>query len=130
MHPTAELFTEKAWAAVVDAQQRAQQARQQQMESEHLLAALIGQQDLASRILAKAGVEDGAGLIGGSVIVDPNGMILAQAKTLEDEIIIAECDFEKCMQGKGPGKIFDFGFHRRPQHYGRIVEQAGVEPIA
>ena len=29
MHPTAELFTEKAWAAVVDAQQRAQQARQQ-----------------------------------------------------------------------------------------------------
>jgi ATP-dependent Clp protease ATP-binding subunit ClpB len=59
MHPTAELFTEKAWAAVVDAQQRAQQARQQQMESEHLLAALIGQQDLASRILAKAGVEVG-----------------------------------------------------------------------
>ncbi|NCY25180.1 MAG: N-carbamoyl-D-amino-acid hydrolase, partial [Alphaproteobacteria bacterium] len=80
--------------------------------------------------VAKAGVEDGAGLIGGSVIVDPNGMILAQAKTLEDEIIIAACDFEKCMQGKGPGKIFDFGFHRRPQHYGRIVEQAGVEPIA
>ncbi len=59
MHPTAELFTEKGWAAVVDAQQRAQQARQQQMESEHLLAALIGQQDLASRILAKAGVEVG-----------------------------------------------------------------------
>jgi ATP-dependent Clp protease ATP-binding subunit ClpB len=59
MHPTAEQFTEKAWAAVVDAQQRAQQARQQQMESEHLLAALIGQQDLASRILAKAGVEVG-----------------------------------------------------------------------
>jgi ATP-dependent Clp protease ATP-binding subunit ClpB len=59
MHPTAELFTEKAWAAVVDAQQRAQQARQQQMESEHLLAALIGQQDLASRILAKAGVDVG-----------------------------------------------------------------------
>jgi len=80
--------------------------------------------------VAKAGVEDGAGLIGGSVIVDPNGMILAQAKTLEDEITIAECNFEKCMQGKGPGKIFDFGFHRRPQHYGRIVEQAGVEPIA
>ncbi|MFM7733015.1 MAG: ATP-dependent chaperone ClpB [Cyanobium sp.] len=59
MHPTAELFTEKAWAAVVDAQQRAQQARQQQMESEHLLAVLIGQQDLASRILARAGVDVG-----------------------------------------------------------------------
>jgi ATP-dependent Clp protease ATP-binding subunit ClpB len=59
MNPTAELFTEKAWAAVVDAQQRAQQARQQQMESEHLLAALIGQQDLATRILTKAGVDVG-----------------------------------------------------------------------
>jgi ATP-dependent Clp protease ATP-binding subunit ClpB len=59
MNPTAELFTEKAWAAVVDAQQRAQQAKQQQMESEHLLAALIGQQDLATRILAKAGVDVG-----------------------------------------------------------------------
>ncbi|MFN9636594.1 MAG: ATP-dependent chaperone ClpB [Synechococcaceae cyanobacterium] len=59
MHPTAELFTEKAWASIVDAQQRAQQARQQQMESEHLLAALIGQQDLATRILAKAGVDVG-----------------------------------------------------------------------
>jgi ATP-dependent Clp protease ATP-binding subunit ClpB len=59
MHPTAELFTEKAWAAVVDAQQRAQRAHQQQMESEHLLAALIGQQDLAGRILQKAGVEVG-----------------------------------------------------------------------
>jgi hypothetical protein len=33
MHPTAELFTEKAWAAVVAAQQLAQQKRKQQMET-------------------------------------------------------------------------------------------------
>ena len=33
MNPTAELFTEKAWGAVVGAQQLAQQKRQQQMES-------------------------------------------------------------------------------------------------
>ena len=59
MHPTAELFTEKAWGAVVAAQQLAQQHRQQQMESEHLLAALLNQQGLASRILEKAGVEVG-----------------------------------------------------------------------
>jgi ATP-dependent Clp protease ATP-binding subunit ClpB len=55
MHPTAELFTEKAWASVVAAQQLAQQKRQQQMESEHLLAALLSQQGLADRILEKAG---------------------------------------------------------------------------
>ena len=59
MHPTAELFTEKAWGAVVAAQQLAQQRRQQQMESEHLLAALLAQQELAGRILEKAGVDVG-----------------------------------------------------------------------
>ena len=59
MHPTAELFTEKAWAAVVAAQQLAQQRRQQQMESEHLFAALLAQQGLAGRILEKAGVDVG-----------------------------------------------------------------------
>ncbi|WP_216923203.1 ATP-dependent chaperone ClpB [Synechococcus sp. CCAP 1479/9] len=60
MHPTAELFTEKAWGAVVASQQLAQQRRQQQMDSEHLFAALLAQQDLASRILEKAGVDLGA----------------------------------------------------------------------
>ena len=60
MHPTAELFTEKAWAAVVAAQQLAQQKRQQQMESEHLFAALLVQEGLASRILEKAGVDVGS----------------------------------------------------------------------
>ena len=59
MHPTAELFTEKAWSAVVGAQQLAQQKRQQQMESEHLLASLLAQQGLAGRILEKAGVDVG-----------------------------------------------------------------------
>ena len=59
MHPTAELFTEKAWGAIVAAQQLAQQRRQQQMETEHLLAALLAQQGLADRILEKAGVAVG-----------------------------------------------------------------------
>ena len=59
MHPTAELFTENAWGAIVAAQQLAQQKRQQQMESEHLLAALLAQQGLAGRILEKAGVDVG-----------------------------------------------------------------------
>jgi len=59
MHPTAEQFTEKAWAAIVASQQLAQQRRQQQMESEHLLAALLAQQGLAGRILEKAGVDVG-----------------------------------------------------------------------
>jgi ATP-dependent Clp protease ATP-binding subunit ClpB len=40
----------------VAAQQLAQQKRQQQLESEHLFAALLAQQGLAGRILEKAGV--------------------------------------------------------------------------
>ncbi|MCP9849368.1 ATP-dependent chaperone ClpB [Cyanobium sp. Morenito 9A2] len=57
MHPTAELFTEKAWGSIVAAQQLAQQKRQQQMETEHLLAALLSQDGLAGRVLEKAGVD-------------------------------------------------------------------------
>jgi hypothetical protein len=76
--------------------------------------------------VAKAGVEDGAGLIGGSIIVDPDGLIVAEAKTLEDEVILADCDLDRCIQGKT--KMFDFAAHRRPQWYGRITAQAGAEP--
>jgi predicted amidohydrolase len=74
--------------------------------------------------VAKAGVEDGAGLIGGSVIVSPNGVVVAQAKTKGDEVILAEVDFDACRQGKE--KMFNFAQHRRPQWYGRIVEQVGA----
>ena len=56
MQPTAELFTEKAWAAIMSAQQLAQNRRHQQLESEHLLRALLDQEGLAGRILDKAGV--------------------------------------------------------------------------
>ncbi len=76
--------------------------------------------------VAKAGDEDGSGLIGGSCIVDPNGLIVAQARTLADEVVVAECDLDACRQGKE--KMFDFAAHRRPQWYGAITGQAGVTP--
>ncbi len=78
--------------------------------------------------VAKAGNEDGSGLIGGSVIVDPNGVIVAQARTLGDEVLVADVDFDACRQGKE--KMFNFAAHRRPEHYRRIVEQVGAEPPA
>ena len=74
--------------------------------------------------VAKAGDEDGAGLIGGSCIVDPNGRIVAEAETLADEVIVADCDFDMCRQGKS--KMFNFEAHRRPQWYGPITAQTGV----
>ena len=79
--------------------------------------------------VAKAGDEDGSGLIGGSCIVDPNGLVVAEAATLGDEVVVADCDLDLCRQGKD--KMFDFGAHRRPEHYGVIAERAGVvEPGA
>jgi predicted amidohydrolase len=76
--------------------------------------------------VAKAGEEDGAGLIGGSCIVDPNGRIVAGAKTLEDELFLAECDLDACRQGKE--KMFNFTAHRRPQWYAPITGQVGAMP--
>jgi N-carbamoyl-D-amino-acid hydrolase len=73
---------------------------------------------------AKAGDEDGSGLIGGSCIVDPNGYIVAEAATLADEIIIADIDLDLCRQGKD--KMFNFAAHRRPDQYAMITERAGV----
>ena len=74
--------------------------------------------------VAKAGSEDGAALIGGSCIVDPNGRVIAEAKSLADELIVADCDFDLTLQGKT--KMFDFAAHRRPQWYGPITAQTGA----
>jgi len=79
--------------------------------------------------VAKAGNEDGSGLIGGTCIVDPNGRIVVEAQTLADEIIVADIDLDLCRQGKD--KMFNFAAHRRPEQYKAITERAGViEPAA
>jgi predicted amidohydrolase len=78
--------------------------------------------------VAKAGDEDGSGLIGGSCIVDPNGVIVAEAAGLGDELVVADCDLDLCRQGKE--KMFNFAAHRQPQWYGPITGQIGVEEPA
>jgi predicted amidohydrolase len=78
--------------------------------------------------VAKAGNEDGSGLIGGSCIVDPNGVVVAEAASLADEVVVAEIDLEACRQGKE--KMFHFASHRRPEHYRRIVDQVGAQAPA
>ncbi|MCJ1393247.1 hypothetical protein MMC18_006119 [Xylographa bjoerkii] len=50
---------------------------------------------------ARAGLDDGKyDLIGGSAIVSPEGHILVEAKSKDDEVIVAEIDLEDCRQGK------------------------------
>ena len=75
--------------------------------------------------VAKAGVEDGHELFGHSVIVNPQGEIVAQATSWDDELIVADCDLAMCRLGRET--IFDFARHRRPEAYGRITAQTGSE---
>ena len=68
---------------------------------------------------AKAGREEGCELIGGSVIVAPTGEVVARAATLEDEVITARVDLDRCREIRR--NIFDFAQHREPQTYGLIT---------
>ncbi len=76
--------------------------------------------------VAKAGVEDGHPLIAGSMIVNPDGEIVAQAKSEDDELFAFDCDLDATVFGKST--IFDFERHRRIEHYARITSQTGVIP--
>ena len=75
--------------------------------------------------VAKCGVEDGHPLIAGSIIANPDGEVVAQATTEEDELFSHACDLDDTVFGKQT--IFDFARHRRIEHYGRITAQTGVE---
>jgi predicted amidohydrolase len=75
--------------------------------------------------VAKAGIEDGHPLFGCSVIVDPDGNIVAETTTEMDEIVTYACDLDATRFGKET--IFDFARHRRIEHYGRIASQTGVK---
>ncbi len=75
---------------------------------------------------AKAGKENGHGLIGGSAIVAPTGEIVARAITEDDEVIAYNCDLDVGKDIKE--NIFNFEKHRRVEHYKLITEQTGVVP--
>ena len=76
--------------------------------------------------VAKAGDEDGYPMIGGSLIVNPDGEIVAEAKTEADELLVHACDLDDTRFGKET--IFDFARHRRIEHYGLITSRTGAEP--
>ncbi|YAG04900.1 hypothetical protein NSTC731_01152 [Nostoc sp. DSM 114167] len=58
MQPTnPNQFTEKAWEAIAHTPDIVKQYQQQQIESEHLMKALLEQDGLATGILTKAGVD-------------------------------------------------------------------------
>ena len=75
--------------------------------------------------VAKAGIEEGSELIGGSCIIAPTGQIVAQAMTLGDELVVARCNLDLGKSYKET--TFNFARHRQPEQYRRIVERTSVE---
>jgi predicted amidohydrolase len=69
--------------------------------------------------VAKAGVEDGVELIGGSAIVSPLGQVLAKAATTGDELVVARLDFEQAVPVR---RRWNFLGRRQPQHYGPLLQ--------
>ena len=75
--------------------------------------------------VAKAGVEEGVDSLAQSTIVAPSGQVVAQTLSSGDEVVVARCDLDWCQRYKAT--LFDFDRYRRPECYGRITAQRGVE---
>jgi predicted amidohydrolase len=69
--------------------------------------------------IAKAGVEDGMELIGGSSVINPQGQIIAKASTTGDELITALIDLDQMTPVR---KRWNFLGRRQPQHYGSLLD--------
>ena len=75
---------------------------------------------------AKCGTEEGSKMLGQSAIIAPSGEIVAQAVSLEDEVITFRCDLDLGQRYRQT--IFNFAKHREPESYKLIVERKGAIP--
>ncbi len=93
----------------------------------HLLSLQANAYQNAAWVLAaaKAGREDGFGMIGGSVIVAPTGEITARAVGEGDEVVTATLDLELGEYIRRT--MFNFEKHRRIEHYKLITERTGAK---
>ena len=74
--------------------------------------------------VAKGGVEEGVESLSESQIIAPSGEVVARCATEGDEVIVARCDLDLCLDYKRT--VFDFDRYRRPEMYRSITEQRGV----
>jgi predicted amidohydrolase len=75
---------------------------------------------------AKAGLEDGQALIGGSCIIAPTGEIAAQCLSNDSEVIVHRADLGLIATCRRVN--FDFARYRRPGEYALIAQRAGPPP--
>ena len=74
--------------------------------------------------VAKAGLEEGCEMIGGTSIIAPSGEVVASCSTKGDELAIARCDLDLCNSYKNT--TFNFDRHRSPETYGLITSRRGA----
>jgi N-carbamoyl-D-amino-acid hydrolase len=74
--------------------------------------------------IAKAGIEDGVELIGGSCIISPLGVVLAKAATTTDELVTARIDLDQITLAR---QRWNFFGRRHPEHYSLITEPVKEE---
>lgn len=89
-----------------------------QETSEILLRAGAMENQVFVIAVGKAGIEDGAEYIGGSVIIAPTGKILTKAQTEGDELLIATIDLDDVTEQR---KQWNFLADRRPEEYHQLV---------
>ncbi len=105
--------------------QRGEEAGDKRMFHNHLVMQAGAYQNSTWVVgVAKCGSEDGHHMIGGTCIVNPDGEIVALARSEDDELIVHDCDLDETAFGKET--MFNFAKHRRVEHYRPIVEQTGV----
>ena len=75
--------------------QKADEGPEQRM-FQHKLSLQAGAYQNSTWVVAtaKCGIEDGHPLFGGSMIVNPDGAVVAQAETEQDELVVADCDLD------------------------------------
>ncbi|KAK8022688.1 carbon-nitrogen hydrolase [Apiospora rasikravindrae] len=122
-----EGYNTTAWAPQYPGTPEEQQSL---AEFHHRLSCQAGsyQNGLWGLHVAKCGDENGQGLIGGSMIVDPLGRVVAEAQTADrDELVVATIDLALCRRPRD--RVFNFEKHRRLEHYGLAGRQVGLEEI-
>jgi len=77
--------------------------------------------------VAKGGVEEGVESLAQSMIIAPSGQIVAQATSIDDELITARCDLDMCDRYKKT--LFDFDRYRRPDMYQLISSTAAPRSL-
>ncbi len=77
--------------------------------------------------VAKGGIEEGVESLAQTAIIAPSGQIVAQATTIDDELVIAACDLDMCERYKKT--LFDFDRYRRPEMYTLITSTEGPQAL-